>query len=121
MPFPGDGTAASGYQAGQRVTQDRTVTAVFCGNDEMAAGVCRALHEAGRSIPADVSVVGFDDIPLAEYFTPSLTTVAQDFHAIAHRLVDLLLEQIHEGTALTDVHCLIPTKLVVRASTAPPR
>lgn len=119
--FRGDWTAASGYQAGQQVAEDRTITAVFCGNDEMAAGVCRALHEAGRSIPTDVSVVGFDDIPLAEYFTPSLTTVAQDFHAIAHRLVDLLLEQIHEGTALTDVHCLIPTKLVVRASTAPPR
>lgn len=50
---------------------------MFCGNDEMAAGLCRALHEAGRSVPGDVSVVGFDDIPLAEYFTPSLTTVLE--------------------------------------------
>lgn len=120
-PFPGDWTAASGYQVGRRVAKDRTITAVFCGNDEMAAGVCRALHGAGRSVPADVSVVGFDDIPLAEYLTPPLTTVAQDFQAIGHRLVDLLLEQIRAGTALTDVHSLIPTRLVVRASTAPPR
>lgn len=121
MPFPGDWTVASGYRAGQRVAEDRTITAVFCGNDEMAAGAYRALHEAGRSVPADVSVIGFDDIPLAEYFTPPLTTVAQDFHAIAHQLVELLLRQIREGTALRDVHSLVPTKLVVRASTAPPR
>lgn len=121
VPLPGDWTAASGYQAGRRVAEDPSITAVFCGNDEMAAGLYRALHEAGRSVPADVSVVGFDDIPLAEYFTPPLTTVAQDFRAIAHRLVDLLLEQIREGTPLKDVHSLVPTKLVVRASTAPPR
>lgn len=120
-PLPGDWTAASGYHAGRQIAEDATITAVFCGNDEMAAGVCRALHEAGRSVPGDVSVVGFDDIPLAEYFTPPLTTVAQDFRAIAHRLVYLLLEQIRAGTALTDVHSLIPTRLVVRASTAPPR
>lgn len=120
-PLPGDWTAASGYQAGLRVAADSTITAVFCGNDEMAAGLYRALHEAGRPVPADVSVVGFDDIPLAEYFPPPLTTVAQDFHTIAHRLVELLLEQIRGGTALQDVHSLVPTTLVVRASTGPPR
>lgn len=120
-PFQGDWTAASGYRAGRRAAADPTVTAVFCGNDEMAAGLYRALSEAGRSVPEDVSVVGFDDIPLAEYFTPSLTTVAQDFEAIARRLVDLLLQQIREGAALKEVHSLVPTEFVVRASTAPPR
>lgn len=121
VPLLGDWTAASGYRAGLRVAEDPTITAVFCGNDEMAAGLYRALHEAGRRVPTDVSVVGFDDIPLAEYFPPPLTTVAQDFHTIGHRLVDLLLEQIRGGTALEDLHSLVPTKLVVRDSTAPPR
>lgn len=121
VPSQGDWTAESGYLAGRQIAHDPSITAVFCANDEMAAGLCRALHEAGRSVPGDVSVVGFDDIPLAEYFTPSMTTVAQDFPAIAHRLVDLLLEQIRDGNALKDVHLLVPTRLVVRASTGPPR
>lgn len=86
----------------------------------MAAGLYRALHESGRSIPEDVSVVGFDDIPLAEHLWPPLTTVAQDFHAIGQELVDLLLRQIRDGDSLTDVRSLLPVELVVRSSTAPP-
>lgn len=121
VAFKGDWTAKSGYLVGRRVAEDSSITAVFCANDEMAAGLYRALHEAGRTVPEDVSVVGFDDIPLAEYFTPPLTTVAQDFAAIGRRLVDLLLEQVREGITLEDVHTLVPTRLVVRASTAPPR
>jgi DNA-binding LacI/PurR family transcriptional regulator len=120
-PLQGDWTAASGNRAGRQVLDDPTITAIFCANDEMAAGLIRALHEAGRRIPQDVSVVGFDDIPLAEYLYPSLTTIAQDFPAIADRLVELLVTQIHEGTVLHDVHSLVPTRLVVRDSTAVPR
>ncbi len=121
VPFQGDWTAQSAYVAGRQIADDPSITAVFCANDEMAAGVYRALHEADRTVPGDVSVVGFDDIPLAGYFTPPLTTVAQDFKTIGSQLINLLLKQISEGTALEDVHLLVPTKFIVRSSTAPPR
>jgi DNA-binding LacI/PurR family transcriptional regulator len=79
----------------------------------------RALYERGLRVPDDVSVVGFDGIPLAEYFWPPLTTVRQDFHRIGQELVELLARQL-DGEALTDHRTVVPTELVVRASTAPP-
>ena len=63
----------------------RASPAIFVANDQMALGVLRAMHEAGREIPAEVSVVGFDDIPEAPYFTPPLTTVRQDFNEVGSR------------------------------------
>ncbi|WP_449385913.1 LacI family DNA-binding transcriptional regulator [Cellulomonas soli] len=117
----GDWTSLSGYQIGQRLAEDCDVTAVLCANDEMAAGLMRALHEHGRRIPEDVSVVGFDDIPLAEYLWPPLTTVRQDFRAIGSELVALLLQQIRERTSLAGHHVVVPTELIVRASTGPAR
>jgi DNA-binding LacI/PurR family transcriptional regulator len=68
------------------------VTAVFCANDHMALGVLRAFAEAGRQVPVDVSVVGFDDIPEAPFMIPPLTTVRQDFGALGRHSVDLLRE-----------------------------
>ena len=73
------------------------MTAIFVANDQMALGVLRALHEAGREIPREVSVVGFDDIPEAQYFTPPLTTVRQDFDEIGRRSLRLLLEMMESG------------------------
>ncbi|WP_221655302.1 LacI family DNA-binding transcriptional regulator [Actinotalea ferrariae] len=116
----GDWSARSGYETGLALARDPSVTAVFCANDEMAAGLYRALHEQGLRVPDDVSVVGFDDIPLAEYLWPPLTTVAQDFHLIGRLLVDLLLQQVTEATDLADHRALVPVELVVRGSTAPP-
>lgn len=116
----GDWTADSGYDAGRRLAADPGVTAVFCANDETAAGLLRALHEAGRSVPGEVSVVGFDDIVLAAHLWPPLTTVAQDFPEIGRRLVDLLLRQVRDGAPLDDRHEVVPVRLVVRESTAPP-
>jgi DNA-binding LacI/PurR family transcriptional regulator len=117
--LPGDWTAGAGYELGRRLAADPEVTAVFCANDETAAGVLRALHEAGRRVPDDVSVVGFDGIPLAEHFWPPLTTVVQDFSGIGRALVDLLLQQVRDGRTLDDVHTLVPVELVVRASSGP--
>ncbi|UNX53765.1 LacI family DNA-binding transcriptional regulator [Georgenia sp. TF02-10] len=117
----GDWTAAAGYQIGHRLAADPDVTAVLCANDETATGVLHAFHEAGRRVPDDVSVVGFDGILLAEHLLPPLTTVAQDFDEIGRRLVDLLLRQVRDGEDLTGAHEEVPTRLVVRASTAPPR
>ncbi|MEN3305422.1 MAG: hypothetical protein V7603_1624, partial [Micromonosporaceae bacterium] len=67
------------YRAGQRLAADPGVTAVLCGNDDLALGVRRALYEAGRDVPGAVSLVGFDDIPGAALWTPALTTVRMDF------------------------------------------
>jgi|APMI01.1.fsa_nt_gi DNA-binding LacI/PurR family transcriptional regulator len=116
-PLVGDWTAASGYAAGRAIAADPTVSAVFASNDQMALGVLRALHEEGRRVPGTVSVVGFDDLPEAEYFVPSLTTVRQDFDAVGVRALDLLDAAIH-GETPPPVPLVIPA-LVVRASTAP--
>jgi len=120
-PVQGDWSAESGYAAGRLLAADDDVTAVFSANDEMATGLLHALHEAGRRVPQDVSVVGFDDIPLASHLWPPLTTVRQDFTRVGEELVRLLLEQIRAGSALVDRNVVVPAPLVVRASTAPPR
>ncbi|WP_296665636.1 LacI family DNA-binding transcriptional regulator, partial [Demequina sp.] len=120
-PFPGDWTAESGYRAGAMIAADPRVTAVACANDETALGLRMALHEAGRRVPEDVSVVGFDDISLSRFSVPPLTTIRQDFEQTGKELVRLLLEQI-EGVPQVDVpHVVLPTELVVRGTTAPPR
>ncbi|WP_199513914.1 LacI family DNA-binding transcriptional regulator [Nucisporomicrobium flavum] len=115
----GDWSAASGYRAGRRLAADPSCTAVFVANDQMALGVLRALHEHGRRVPGQVSVVGFDDIPDAASYLPPLTTVHQDFAEVGRRCVHGLLDQIRgeRGTPGTE---LVPTVLIHRSSTAAP-
>src|SRR5919107_805927 len=90
----GDWSARSGHELARQLVDDPNVTAIFVANDQMALGALRALHESGRRIPRDVSVVGFDDIPEAPYFTPPLTTVRQDFDEMGRRGLRLLLDTI---------------------------
>lgn len=90
-------TPSSGFQTGQRIAADPDVTAVLCGNDDLALGVMRALHAAGLSVPGDVSVVGFDDTPVAEFLTPPLTTVRLDFAELG-RACFALLRSLTEHT-----------------------
>ncbi len=117
--IPGDWSPESGYRAGRTLAAIPDATAIFVSSDEMAFGVIRALHEAGRSVPGDVSVISVDDIALAAFATPALTTVHQPFHEVgrasALRVIDII-EKREPSTPVT----LIP-ELVVRASTAPPR
>ena len=90
----------------------------------MAIGILRALHERGLRVPDDVSVTGFDDIDLAAYTLPSLTTVRQDTDAMGGGAVKALLEFVDSGPGRTPrapVPLRLPTELVVRTSTAPPR
>ncbi|MEU8816680.1 LacI family DNA-binding transcriptional regulator [Actinoplanes sp. NPDC048796] len=115
----GDWSAESGYRAGLEIAADPTCTAVFTANDQMALGVLRALHERGRRVPEDVSVVGFDDIPDAVSYLPPLTTIHQDFAEMGRRCVDRLLHQIR-GQSSPPGRTLVPTRLVARDSTAPP-
>lgn len=119
----GDWTPASGYRLGRELAADPEVTAVFCANDDMAIGLGRALAEAGRDIPGDVSVVGFDDIPSAPYLSPPLTTVRQDFEAHAIRGLDLLLRHLEgapTGASEPSGGFELERRLIVRASTSRP-
>ncbi|WP_171783108.1 LacI family DNA-binding transcriptional regulator [Isoptericola halotolerans] len=114
----GDWSAASGYEAGRRIARS-DATAVFAANDQMALGLLRALDEAGRPVPGDVSVVGFDDLPDAVAYMPPLTTVHQDFAEVGRLCVAGVLRQMADHT-LPRGRTLVPTRLVERASTAAP-
>lgn len=106
----------------QLLQSTKDFTAVFCFNDIAAIGAIRALSEAGLRVPADVSVVGFDDIQSAAFCTPSLTTVRQPLNEMGKRGARILLERIAnpENTELT-AEVVIEPELVVRESTGPAR
>jgi DNA-binding LacI/PurR family transcriptional regulator len=114
----GDWSPASGYRNGLVLGKIPDVTAVFVASDEMAFGVVRALHELERRVPAEVSVVGVDDIPLAEYCSPSLTTVAQPFAQMGALAVGHLLRHVDDPAAPPEPAAVEP-ELRVRASTGP--
>lgn len=118
LRWGGDWSARSGYEAGTSLARDRDVTAVFCANDQMAMGVMAAFREAGRRVPVDVSVVGFDDLPESEFLDPPLTSIRQDFAELGRRAMGLV-ERVLAGEEKPSAD-LVPTTLVVRASTAPP-
>jgi DNA-binding LacI/PurR family transcriptional regulator len=115
-PLQGDWSAHSGYDLARRLLA-AGATAVFAANDQMALGVLRRLHEAGRAVPRDISLVGFDDIPEAAYFTPPLTTVRQDFGEIGRRSLLLLLREL-ESAERSSARVTVPPELILRASTA---
>jgi LacI family transcriptional regulator len=95
-------------------------TAVMASDDSMAIGALRAAHEAGLRVPQDLSITGFDDISLAAYAVPSLTTIGQPLEAMADEAVKMLLEQVagHERS-LASRYARIAPRLVVRESTGP--
>lgn len=110
-PQRGDWTSRSGYERGAAF---EAASAVFVANDQMALGLLRALADAGRRVPEDVAVVGFDDIVDAAEYRPPLTTVRQDFDALGARAVEALVGMIESDQAAS-VHS-IPATLVVRDS-----
>jgi DNA-binding LacI/PurR family transcriptional regulator len=115
----GDWSARSGYEAGRQLAARPEVTAVFCANDSMALGFLRAAAEAGRRVPRDISVAGFDDIPEAAYISPPLTTIRQDFGALGERALHLLISQITAGGEAPPPPPIVPD-LIVRSSSAAP-
>ncbi len=115
----GDWSARSGHELAARLVRTPGLTAVFAGNDQMALGLLSYLHEIGREAPRDLSIVGFDDIPEAAYFTPPLTTVRQNFAEVGRRCLYLLLGQIESGSRSWS-RVVVPTELVLRRSTAAP-
>jgi len=118
-PLEGGWTPRSGYEAGRVLAADPEVTAVLCGNDDLALGVMRAVHAAGHAVPGDVSVVGFDDTPVAEFLTPPLTTVRLDFNELGRACFALLLALMERDDALPRTRRPEP-ELIIRESAGPP-
>ncbi len=118
----GDFSIESGAAAAERLLgRSQRPTAIFCFNDEMAMGVLEVAHRLGVRVPAQLSVVGFDDIRFAAHTAPPLTTIAQPTRQIGEGTVRLLLGILAGGgDAETPESVTLPHKLVVRASTAPP-
>jgi DNA-binding LacI/PurR family transcriptional regulator len=113
--IPGDWTAASGYAAARSIPVDSGVTALVVANDQMAIGALRALHEAGRRVPEDVSVVGFDNVPESGFTIPPLTTVDQSYAAHGAVALDRLIDAIEGGEPRVPDEPEL--RLVVRSST----
>ncbi|WP_327722101.1 LacI family transcriptional regulator [Streptomyces sp. NBC_00490] len=113
-PQEGDFTESSGAAAMAALLADHPdVDAVFAANDNMAAGALRTLREAGRTIPADVSVVGFDDLTVAQFAEPPLTTVHQPIQALGREMARMLVSVVN---GLDPTPLILPTRLVVRSS-----
>lgn len=110
----------SGYNAMLELLKlpDRP-TAVFASGDMLALGAIMAAKDSGLSVPLDISVVGYDDIDLAEYVTPALTTIRQDTALLGSRAADILLASI-EGKQLDKEAVLVPVEVIERESCAPP-
>jgi LacI family transcriptional regulator len=114
----GDFTFRSGVEAADELLRSGIpVTAVACANDDMAAGAMLAFHRAGLSIPADISVTGFDDTPMSEIVWPPLTTIRQPIKELTERAVHLLI--VKGGNDSVHFDCL-PFQLIVRESTGHP-
>lgn len=117
LAFEGEFVQESGYEAGRRIAAlDDMPTAVFAFNDYMAIGALRAFHEAGLSVPNDVAVVGFDDIGSSRFSNPPLTSVHIPVHDIGREAVAHLIDAISEGDRHQSCRHVLPTRLVVRAS-----
>lgn len=113
-----DWSARAGFVAGQVVAANSAMTAVFVASDYMAMGVMRAIVDYGRRIPEDVSVVGFDDVPEAEYQIVPLTTIREDHEILAKRSVNELVAIIN-GSPVPSQDIELPLELIVRQSTGP--
>ncbi|MEU4269241.1 LacI family DNA-binding transcriptional regulator [Streptomyces sp. NPDC026092] len=112
----GEFTEETGLSAVRRaLAEGRDFDGVFAHNDLIAAGVLRALREAGRSVPDDVAVVGFDDIPMARHTEPPLTTIRQPMRRMGETAARMLLAGLG-GEPIPREPVVLPTELVVRRS-----
>lgn len=116
--YAGDWSATSGQHGVENFLKSKDgVTAIFAQNDRMAVGAIHQLQKKGFSIPGDISVVGFDDMPLASYFNPPLSTVRQDILSIGSSAAQLLLDAIKDSS-LPKQQLLFAPELVIRSSTS---
>jgi DNA-binding LacI/PurR family transcriptional regulator len=116
LAVEGDWSFESGYRAAQQLLTDgRSFSAIFAHNDQMAIGALRALREADRRVPEDVSIVGYDDIPAAEYCAPPLTTIRQPMREVGAVATRLLIQAI-EDSGVSSGEVLLKTELIQRGS-----
>jgi LacI family transcriptional regulator len=121
LESPGAFVPETGYEAARDLLRSADPpTAIFAGNDLQAMGVYRALYKLGLRTPDDVSVVGFDDLPLSRLLTPALTTVRQPVREMGAQATRMLLRVI-DGKPLESPRVELATSLIVRESSAPPR
>jgi LacI family transcriptional regulator len=115
----GDNTMESGYYLTKDLLQaDPPLTAIFAYNDLVALGAFRAIKEANLQVPTDISVVGYDDIQVAEFFDVPLTTIHQPIGEIARKATELLFEKMEGGTDYTLQQIVLKPRLIVRGSTS---
>ncbi|MGW5661648.1 LacI family DNA-binding transcriptional regulator [Streptomyces sp. NPDC003758] len=117
-PVEGGWSPRSGYLAARALVADPEVTALLCGNDDLALGVLRAAREAGRDVPGDLSVMGFDDVPHAAFAHPALTTVRLDFEGLGRGAFGMLHRLLDPQNAPAPALWAEP-ELIVRDSTGP--
>ena len=118
----GDFTEEGGYRAVEPLLAlRRRPTAVFAANDSTAVGVISRLREAGLKVPQDIAVVGFDDVPIARYLNPPLTTMHVNMQQLGTRAIEMLLAAMGPGGLPADREEIVETMLVVRRSCAAPR
>jgi LacI family transcriptional regulator len=117
--YQGDNTFDSGRLAGAALLDRASPpTAIFCANDHMAAGVMREAHMRGCAVPAELSIAGFDDVPLASQIWPALTTIRQPLSEMAGRAADLLVQRLR-GQPGDGLERIVDAALVLRESTGP--
>lgn len=114
----GDWSAESGYDAMRQLAR-HDFSGIFCANDQMALGLIHGAFDRGISVPDDLSVVGFDDVPESAHYLPPLTTIKQDFWVLGRRSLQSLVSQVEGTEMIFDVP--VRPSLVVRASTRPLR
>jgi len=121
LMLEGNWLHSSGYtQTKALLTSQRPFTAIFAHNDRIARGAIHALVEVGLRVPEDISVIGYDDIPEAEFSDPPLTTIQQPMTEIGEVAVRRLIQMI-EDASLAPETILFDTTLIVRSSCAPPK
>jgi len=118
LMFSGEFSHRSGHQGMQHLLEQRP-TGVFCTSDGQAVGALLAIREAGLRVPEDISVVGYDDLPVAGYTTPPLTTIRQPIYDLGHQVCSRLIDMV-EDTSVTPSRQLIQPTLIVRKTTGPP-
>ncbi|BDU76048.1 LacI family DNA-binding transcriptional regulator [Mesoterricola sediminis] len=122
LEVPGDFSEASGYRAACRLLKLPTrPTAIFAANDDMALGALAALRDQGVKVPEDISLAGFDDVPIVRYLSPALTSVRAPIPELGARAAERLLNIIEAGGASQARQETLDVVLVTRASTCPPR
>jgi LacI family transcriptional regulator len=115
--FEGDFTEESGWSAGRRIAQSKPrPDAIFAANDMMAVGCLSALREAGLRVPEDMALAGFDDIPIARYVTPALTTIRVPIAALGSAALDALAKVVEAPDTQDSQTVVMPVELMVRRS-----